>query len=371
MIYVNIGDVTDKTLTDVRNAIAQEDHDIMLLIDSLGGSLQAGLEIFDSITTCPKERHTFYARCCGNVASSATLILCGVPMENRSATQNTCFLIHNPLVSLFGPTNMGEIKQLADSMETANEQIKNIYRQRTHLDDATMDALMVTETEFYASKAVEYGLIGHIEQLQNRRATYSKDSKDTKNQKIKKYINNSMKKSFIQMLTNKLVKALLNESYQSVDGEELEISALEVGGTCNKDGVFEIDGQVITVEGGVIVDIIDAPVEEEPALENEGEEEVPAEPEAIAEEVAEQVEEQVAEEDVTDATEVAEIVKEVVAEELAELTELQELVEKCGGKDKLKALANVKHNAKVFASVPAKKENKSRSIAELMALKHK
>lgn len=372
MQYVEIyGDVTDKTLADVQNAIASEDKDITLLIDSLGGSLQAGLSIFDCITTCPKEKHTFYARCKGNVASSATLILCAIPKENRTATLNTCFLIHNPLVSLYGPTNMGEIKQLANTMESANEQIKSIYRLRTNMDDELMDALMTSETEFYGTKAVEYGLIGHIEQIQNKRTNYKQNK--LKNKKT------IMKKTFLQNLTNRLVKALLNEAYVAEDGSEVNIEGeLAIGTPAQPDGIYVIEGVTVTVENGAIVDVIpaEAPAEETPAeeIENEGEgEEAPAEetPAEVAETVAEEVEEVVSEEEVTDATEIASIVKEIVEGELAELEELKDLVSKCGGKEKLQKLANVKHQSKVF-NAEAKKENKgTRSIAELVAMKKK
>lgn len=361
MRYVEIfNDINEKTLADVKSALESSEKEICLLINSLGGSLPIGLEIFDMLSTCPKDRHTLYAKCRGNVASSATLILCGVPLENRTATRNTCFLIHNPLVSFYGTQNLSEIKALTTSMESANEQIKAVYRLRTLMNDELMDSLMSKETEFYADKAKEYGLIGTVEQLQNKRSIYNKQKR-----------NNTMKKSFLTMLTNKIVKALLyNEVYTAEDGTNLEIDVLEVGGKCDKDGIFVVDGYTITVEGGVITDII-APQEE--VVENEGEDKTQEEKvEEVAEtvqEVVEQTVEQTVEEDgEVDATEVGKVVKEIVEESLKEFDELKELVEKCGGKDKLKALCNVKHSAKVFNAVE-KKDNKKYTIKELVEMK--
>lgn len=230
------------------------------------------------------------------------------------------------------------------------------------MNDELMDSLMSKETEFYADKAKEYGLIGSVEELQNKRSIYNKEKN-----------NHTMKKSFLTMLTNKIVKALLyNEVYTAEDGTNLEIDVLEVGGKCDKDGIFVVDGYTITVEGGVITDII-APQEE--VVENEGEdktqEEKAKEVAETVQEVVEQTVEQTVEEDgEVDATEVGKVVKEIVEESLKEFDELKELVEKCGGKEKLKALCNVKHTAKVFNSVEKKdKDNKKYTIKELVEMK--
>jgi len=349
MFKVDIkGDIGESTINLIDNAIQQADNDIMLTIDSNGGSLSCGMLCYDRIRESGKN---FYANVVGSCMSSATLLLVACPLANRTASAHSTILIHNPLVNM-GITSLNDVKGLLGTMEDAKAKLVQIYTERTLMSADEVSELMDKEKELYATDCVEKGLIAKTNHLYN----YNK-----------KIFKKNMKKSFISMLTNKIVKALLNEAYTAEDGTELEISAIEVGGTCSQDGIFVVEGYTITVEGGVITDII-APQEE--VVENEGEDKTQEEKvEEVAETVQEVVEKTVEEDGEVDATEVGKVVKEIVEESLKEFDELKELVEKCGGKDKLKALCNVKHSAKVFNSVEKKDNNKKYTIKELVEMK--
>lgn len=369
------GDINESTLLAVQNALSKKPDNIELRIDSLGGQLQTGLHIADLLRTTPNLILNAVVE--GNCASSATLILMAVPLENRLAFPNATFLIHSPLANV-GYSNLKDVKALQTEMETALTQLKNLYLQRTKMGEELIDSYIQNERTFYADEAVRIGFIGGIVTLYNKIYNYNKK------QKI-------MKKNFINTLVNKLVKALLNENYVTEDGSEVTIDGeIAIGTPANPDGVWVIDGATITVEGGSIIDIIPAEPIEEPKQEetkaeqmaNEGEtapteggepkaDEPKKEPDKIADDVATKVEEQVKEDDVTDATEIAKIVKETVEAELANKYQpLIDLVNKCGGKEKLEGLLNVKHENQTFET---KQETKKASytIAELMAMKKK
>lgn len=354
MFKVDIkGDIGESTINLIDNAIQQADNDIMLAIDSNGGSLSCGMLCYDRIRESGKN---FYANVVGSCMSSATLLLVACPLANRTASAHSTILIHNPLVNM-GITSLNDVKGLLGTMEDAKAKLVQIYAERTLMSADEVSELMDKETELYATDCVKKGLIAKTNHLYN----YNK-----------KIVKNNMKKSFISMLTNKIVKALLNEAYTAEDGTELEISAIEVGGTCSQDGIFVVKGYTITSEDGVITDVI-APQEE--VVDNEGEEKsqekkVEEVAETVQEVVEKTVEQTVEEDGEVDATEVGKVVKEIVEESLKEFDELKELVEKCGGKDKLKALCNVKHSAKVFNSVEKKDKDKEKyTIKELVEMK--
>lgn len=359
------GDINESTLALIDNAIAQDDNDVMLSIDSLGGSLSCGLLAYDRIRESGKN---FYANVIGTCMSSATLFLVACPLANRTASPHATILIHNPLINM-GYSSLNDVKNVLGSMEDAKMKLVQIYAERTLMTAEQVSALMDNERELYATDCIEKGLIATTNQLYNKCCNYNK-----------KQAKKIMKKSFLNVLTNKIVRALLNEAYVAEDGTELEISELVVGGTCSADGVFVVDGCTITVENGIIVDLIPA-VEEVPAepetIENEGEgEEVAPETiEEVAETVAEEAEAIVEGEEeipVEDATAIAEAVKEIVEEILEnKYNKYVSIVNKCGGIAKLEKLANVKHENKVFTAEKAKKSNGSRSISELLAMKKK
>lgn len=373
MLHIDIkGNIDESTIDVVNSAIASPKKEVTLHIDSLGGSLDAGFRCWDSIRMAKDK--VFFAKVEGNCMSSASIILCSVPVERRSATPHSVFLIHNPLIETYGTQNLMEIRHLADSMQSASEQIKAIYRERTTMDNSLMESLMNTETEFYADKALEYGLIGRVEELYNkhtRKCIYNKTQIKRK----------TMRKNFLNALANAVIGRLLNESYLTTDGQEIDLDAVEVGAVANcPDGVYELaeDGTVVTVENGQVTDIVkkdEETSEEELTNEGESEEAVVEEAQEALEEVATVAEEAESAETVEEVQEIAEQIEEIVKEQfeevIAKYKSLQNLVKACGGEAKLKALANVKHEKKAFTTVSNSKNKGTRSIKELVALKRK
>lgn len=350
------GEINDKTIDLIDAAIAQNDNDIMLSIDSYGGSLQAGFTCYDKIRESRKNFHANVVKTC---MSSATLLLVACPMERRTASPHATILIHNPLVDC-GYASLNEVKNVYRSMEDAKDKLVQIYAERTLMDAKEVSDLMDNEQELYATDCIKRGLIAKTNELYNY---YKKDNKSKKKKM-------QMKKSFLNILANKVVASLLkNELMVAEDGTELEISALEVGGTCSVDGIFVVNGNTITVENGIIIDVIPA---EEVVNESEGEEVSPETVEEVAEAVAEETESIIEEEVSTeDAEAIAEAVRSIVEEALEnKYKPMIALIEDCGGFNKLKALAKVKRESKVFNSKPSATPAK-KTIAELVALKRK
>ena len=135
------------------------DKEINLYINSPGGSITAGMAIYDTINyiKCPVS-----TICIGMAASMGAVLLTSGTKGKRFATPNSEILIHQPLISggLSGQTT--EIKIHAEHMVRTREKLNKILSERTGqpLEKINLD----TERDNYmtAQEALEYGLIDGI-----------------------------------------------------------------------------------------------------------------------------------------------------------------------------------------------------------------
>ena len=160
---VFLGDeVTDQTASLV---IAQllflesEDpsKDISLYINSPGGSVSAGLGIYDTMRYIKCDVSTI---CVGMAASMGAFLLSGGTKGKRYALPNSEIMIHQPL---------GGAKGQATEIQIAAEHIlKTKAKLNKMLSEATGQPLEIIEKDtdrdnwLSAEEALEYGLIDHI-----------------------------------------------------------------------------------------------------------------------------------------------------------------------------------------------------------------
>ena len=136
------------------------DKEIYLYINSPGGSITAGMAIYDTMNyiKCPVS-----TICIGMAASMGAVLLASGTKGKRYATPNSEILIHQPLImggGIQGQTT--EIKIHADHMVKTREKLNKILSERTGqpLDVINRD----TERDNYmtAEEALKYGLIDGI-----------------------------------------------------------------------------------------------------------------------------------------------------------------------------------------------------------------
>jgi ATP-dependent Clp protease, protease subunit len=138
-------------------ASADTEREITLYINSPGGSVQAGLAIFDAMQYIPCPVQTI---CFGTAASmGAFLLAAGAPGRRRSLP-NSRIMIHQPLGGAQGDCTEVEI---AARMILHTKQVLNTYLSAftgQPLDKIHTD----TERDFYMtpSEACDYGLIDAV-----------------------------------------------------------------------------------------------------------------------------------------------------------------------------------------------------------------
>ena len=130
------------------------DKDISLYINSPGGSVSAGLAIFDTIRYIKCDVSTI---CIGLAASMGAFLLASGTKGKRYALPNSEIMIHQPLGGAQGQASDIEIQ--ARHIQQIKEKINNVLSEVTgqELKKVQKD----TDRDYYmtAEQAKEYGLI--------------------------------------------------------------------------------------------------------------------------------------------------------------------------------------------------------------------
>ena len=133
------------------------DKDIFLYVNSPGGSVSAGLSIYDTMQFIKPDVSTL---CMGMAASMGSFLLMAGAKGKRSALPNARVMIHQPSGGAQGQATDIEIQ--AREIIKTREQLNRIYADRTGqtLDKITADM----ERDYYMSpeEAKTYGLIDQV-----------------------------------------------------------------------------------------------------------------------------------------------------------------------------------------------------------------
>ena len=131
--------------------------DINLYINSPGGSVSAGLAIFDTINFLKSDVST---TCVGLAASMGAFLLSSGKKGKRYALPNSEIMIHQPLGGVQGQAT--EIKIVAEHILKTKEKLNKILSINTGKD--IKDIEKDTERDHFldANEALEYGIIDKI-----------------------------------------------------------------------------------------------------------------------------------------------------------------------------------------------------------------
>ena len=131
--------------------------DISLYINSPGGSITAGMAIYDTMHFIKSDVSTI---CIGMSASMAAFLLSSGTKGKRLCLPNSEIMIHQPLGGAQGQAT--EIKIAAERILRLKEKLNKILSQNTGKDLKTIE--QDTERDYFltANEALDYGLIDKI-----------------------------------------------------------------------------------------------------------------------------------------------------------------------------------------------------------------
>ena len=133
------------------------EKEISLYINSPGGSVTAGLGIYDIMqyVTCPVS-----TICTGMAASMGSLLLCGGAKGRRYALPHSQIMIHQPLGGAQGQAS--DIEIAAKNIVRMKRVLNGIYETHTVKDIATLEKDTDRDNYMTAEDAKKYGLIDEI-----------------------------------------------------------------------------------------------------------------------------------------------------------------------------------------------------------------
>lgn len=133
------------------------DKDISIYINSPGGSVSAGLAIYDTMQYIKSPVSTI---CVGRAASMGAFLLAAGEKGKRYSLPNADIMIHQPLGGTQGQAS--DIKIQAEKILQTRELLNKILAERTgqDLERISLD----TDRDYYmsAKEAVDYGLIDKV-----------------------------------------------------------------------------------------------------------------------------------------------------------------------------------------------------------------
>lgn len=163
-----VGPVTDESANLV---VAQllflesenPDKDIFFYINSSGGSVTAGMSIYDTMNFIKPDVSTL---CLGQAASMGAFLLSAGEKGKRFALPNSRIMIHQPLISGGLGGQASDIEIHARELLKIKEKLNRLMAKHCGRDLADLERDTDRDNFMSAEEAKEYGLIDQI--LENR-----------------------------------------------------------------------------------------------------------------------------------------------------------------------------------------------------------
>ena len=133
------------------------DKDVSVYINTPGGSVYAGLAIYDTMQFIKPEVQT---TCVGVAMSMGSLLLAGGTAGKRAALPNSRILIHQPSGGFEGVSS--DIDIHAREVLAVRDRLDEVYSKHTGQPVEQVHADMERDRFFTGEQAVEYGLIDRV-----------------------------------------------------------------------------------------------------------------------------------------------------------------------------------------------------------------
>jgi len=135
------------------------DKEIRLYINSPGGSISAGLAIYDTMQYIKCDVSTI---CLGLAASFGAFLLAGGARGKRMALPNAEIMIHQPSISGGVKGQATDIRIVSDQIQRSKQRLNRIMAQNTGKTEE--EIALATERDNYmsAAEALEFGIIDQI-----------------------------------------------------------------------------------------------------------------------------------------------------------------------------------------------------------------
>lgn len=132
---------------------------IILVINSPGGSVDAGFAIWDQITMINSPVYTLVT---GLAASMGSILSLAADENKRFATPFARIMIHQPLIAGIIQGQATDLEIQAKEIIKTRKLLVDLYCQKTGKDEKTIEKALDRDTWLSAKEAQEFGLIDTI-----------------------------------------------------------------------------------------------------------------------------------------------------------------------------------------------------------------
>ncbi|KAI9717239.1 MAG: hypothetical protein M1828_007260 [Chrysothrix sp. TS-e1954] len=150
------------------------DKPINLYINSPGGSVTAGLAIYDTMTYIASPVTTI---CVGQAASMGSLLLCGGTAKQRFCLPHSSIMVHQPSGGYFGQAS--DIAIHAKEILRVREQLNKIYQTHLTKPQTLEEIAKLMERDYFmdSKEALDLGIVDKI--LEKREPPKEEKSEST------------------------------------------------------------------------------------------------------------------------------------------------------------------------------------------------
>ena len=161
MVTGEVNDTMAEIVTAQLLYLASEDpkKDIQMYINSPGGSISAGLAIYDTMNYVSCDVSTI---CMGTAASMGAFLLSGGAKGKRFALPNAEVLIHQPLIGGGVGGQATDIKIITDHLLRTKQKLTQLLADHTGQTFDKVAADTERDNWMTAQQALDYGLIDQI-----------------------------------------------------------------------------------------------------------------------------------------------------------------------------------------------------------------
>ena len=133
------------------------EKDINLYINSPGGSVTAGLSIYDTMTYIKPDISTL---CIGQACSMGAVLLAGGSKDKRFALPNSRIMIHQPMGGFQGQATDIEIH--ANEVLSLKKRLNEIYSKHTGKSVGEIKSALERDNFMTPNMALDFGLIDKV-----------------------------------------------------------------------------------------------------------------------------------------------------------------------------------------------------------------
>ena len=157
-----IGEINDDTASyicsEIRYLSKNSKEPLTLILNSPGGSISAGMAIYDTLNASGCEVTTVVEGMAASMA--AFLATCAATKGRRFCQPNAEIMVHQPLGGVQGQAS--DISIVADHINSTKRKMTKIFADSVNLEESKIKALTDRDTWLSAEDALKMGFVDHV-----------------------------------------------------------------------------------------------------------------------------------------------------------------------------------------------------------------